>query len=116
MGKKIYIDVAENISSPSALTQEQGDIIYHKICSAIEEDAVIHLDFEQVESMISPFLNNAIGQLYGKYTSEQIQKHLVLEHFPSEKNATLNIVISNAKKYYADKDRFNAAVEDVINS
>ena len=116
MEKTICIDVAEVIGTPSALTQELGDIVFHKISSAIESNTKIKLDFGQVESMITPFLNNAIGQLYGKYTSEQIQKYLELEHFPPEKNKTLNIVINNAKKFYADKERFAAAVEDVINA
>lgn len=109
-----YIDVAEKIGTPSALTQESGNIIYAEINNALQNNITIHLDFSNVESIISPFLNIAIGKLYKDYTSEQISKYLVLEHFPSEKNATLNVVISNAKRYYANQEAYNKAIKEVI--
>ena len=110
-----YIDVAEKIDSPSALTQDSGDIIYKEIHDAIQNHIVIHVDFANVESMITPFLNNAIGQLYKDYTSEQIQQYLVLVNFPPTKNSTLNVVIGNAKKYYENKSAYEKAVKEVIN-
>lgn len=116
MTKTIYINVAEKIGAPSALTQEQGNIIYNEIVSAIEKKNPILLDFEQVESMISAFLNNAIGQLYGKYTSQQISEFLKIINFPHEKTSTLNVVIANAKKYYSDRDNFNSAIKEVFNT
>lgn len=109
------IDVAKKIKNPSALTQEQGDIIYNEITNAFEKNEEIVLDFKNVESMISPFLNNAIGQLYGRYTSEDIKQHLILENFPPEKNATLNVVINNAKNFYANKKVFTQTAKDVLN-
>lgn len=103
MKNKIYLNVAEKIGNPSALTQEDGNIIYNEIVLAIEQKTPIVLDFEQIESMISPFLNNAIGQLYGKFTTQQIVEFVEMKNFPKEKTSTLNIVIANAKKFYSDK-------------
>lgn len=111
-----YIDVAEQIGTPAALTQETGDIIYSVIMSAFEKKEKIHLNFENVESMISPFLNRAIGKLYEKYTGEFIKQYLHLENFPQNKVSTLNIVISNAKKYYANRDGYEKIVRDVVNN
>ena len=115
MKKEKKINVAERIGTPSALTQEDGNIIYNEISSAIKENAHIILDFSQVESIITPFLNNAIGQLYGTFTSEQITEHLTMRNFPPEKNSTLNIVIANAKNFYSDKEKFNSVVKEVMN-
>ena len=109
-----YVDVAEKIGTPSALIQELGDIIYDEISDAIDNKEEIQLDFGNIQSMISPFLNNAIGKLYGKYTGEQIKKYLILKNFPEEKNSTLNLVISNAKKYYSNKNLYRQSVKDVI--
>lgn len=111
-----HIDIAYIIGSPSALTQEQGDQVYFEIINSFKKSEPITLDFSNVESMISPFLNNAIGKLYENYNSDQIRSMLKMEHFPPEKNSTLNIVISNAKKYYADKENFEKAVKDVIDN
>lgn len=111
--KKI-IDVAKKIGSPSALTQEQGDIIFKEIRESILEKELIVLDFANVESIISPFLNNAIGQLYGEFTSDDITTYMKFENFPEIKNKTLNVVISNAKLFYANKKVYKDAVKEVL--
>lgn len=110
-----YLDVAKKINNPSALTQEQGDLVYAEIEDAFDNNETIVLDFVNVESMISPFLNNAIGQLYGKYTSEKIQACLKLKNFPPSKNSTLNIVINNAKKFYSNREGFSHMAKEVLN-
>ena len=109
-----YINVRECIGTPSAITQEAGDLIYKEICKAIENKEIIKLDFAEIESMITPFLNNAIGKLYEIYSSEQISKHLKLENFPPEKVSTINVVINNAKRYYSDKTNFEKIAKDVM--
>lgn len=114
MAQKIYVNVAEKLGTPSALTQEQGNAIYSEIVSAIEQQKIIQLDFNQIERIISPFLNNAIGQLYGKYNSQEISKSLLMMNFPDEKKATLNVVIANAKKFYSNKKKFSAVAEEVF--
>lgn len=116
MKKEFYIDVAEKIENPSALTQEQGNIIYNAIVPAIEQGKHIILDFDHVESMITAFLNNAIGQLYGKFTSEQISECLEIVNFPDVKKSTLNLVISNAKKFYSNQEKFSSTAKEVFNS
>lgn len=113
--KTITLNIVDEIGTPSALTQEQGNMIFEKIEKALNKETTVELDFAQVESMISPFLNNSIGQLYSKFTSEQLQKHLKIINFPDDKKSTLNIVISNAKRYYIDKEKYNTSVKEVFN-
>ncbi len=109
-----YLNVMERIGTPSAITQESGDIIYEEICKCIEERKVIELDFKDIESMISPFLNNAIGKLYGKYSGETIGEFVKFQNVPKEKISTINMVINNAKKYYTDKESFEKVVKGVV--
>lgn len=111
---KRTVDIATEIQSPSALTQEQGEIIYRLICSSINQEQEIVLNFENVESMISPFLNTAIGKLYGIYSSDVINSYLRLLNFPDTKKSTLKIVTENAKKYYANREAYATTVKDVI--
>lgn len=108
-----YVNVRERIGTPSAITQEEGDLIYEDICSAIESKEEIELDFIEIESMISPFLNNAIGKLYGIYSSELITNYLKFKNVPREKISTINMVINNAKRYYADKANFEKIAKGV---
>ena len=116
MRRNVYINIAEKIGSPSALTQEQGNLIYNEILPVIQQGDQVTLDFDQIERMISPFLNNAIGQLYGTYNSEQISDCLIIKGFPDEKKATLNTVISNAKKFYSNREDFNSAAREAFNT
>lgn len=111
-----YINVLEVIDGPSALTQEEGNKVYQKISDAFEKEEKIIVDFEGIESMISPFLNNSIGQLYGKYQSEEIKNFLELKNFPKSKVATLNVVISNAKRFYMDKKKYENIAKEVIDN
>lgn len=109
-----YINVADLIDSPSALSQEAGNIVYNEIVASFEKKEVIHVDFNKVESIISPFLNTAIGKLYGKYSSDTIKNFLDLKNFPDSKVSTLNVVISNAKKYYSNKVDYEKIMKEVI--
>lgn len=108
------IDIAIVIDSPSALTQEQGEKVFLIISDSIQRKENITLDFGNVESMISPFLNTAIGKLYGLFTEETISTYLHLKNFPRSKQSTLKIVIENAKRYYSNKEKYASTVKDVI--
>lgn len=112
----IYMNVSKKINSPSALTQEQGDVIYADIMQAFKRNEEVTLDFSDIESMISPFLNHAIGKLYENYDSDYIKHALHMNNFPPEKISTLNIVISNAKKYYSHRDIYEQTVKEVIDN
>ncbi len=108
------VSVSSVLDSPSALTQEQGEKIYQLVSDSISSKQKIVLDFDGIESMISPFLNNAIGKLYGSYPSETIKEYLSLTNFPTVKQSTLTIVIENAKKFYQNKAAYASTVKDVI--
>ncbi len=109
------LNVMECIGTPSAITQELGDILYREIVKSIEAKEVIELDFSDVESMISPFLNNSIGKLYGKYNGETLTQYLKISNLPKEKIATVNMVIQNAKRFYSNQKEFEKIVKDVVN-
>lgn len=108
------VNVMECIGTPSAITQELGDLLYGEIVKSIDASEKIILDFSDIESMITPFLNNAIGKLYGRYSGEIIAKYLEIINMPKEKVSTVNMVISNAKKFYSNRDEYQKAIKDVI--
>ena len=51
----IVLNVAELIGSPSALTREQGAIVFDKIVPLLKEGKKVVLDFGEIESIITPF-------------------------------------------------------------
>lgn len=109
-------NIAELIQSPSALTREQGKIVYNAIISLLSNGDKVVLDFSDIESIITPFLNVSIGKLYESYSSEQLQNLLELTNIPSGTSSKFQTVINNAKFYYKDKDNFNKVVKEVIDN
>lgn len=110
----ITINVKEKINSPSALTREQGQIIYDDIISSFSKGDSVILDFADIESLITPFLNVAIGKLYEDYSSEELKQLLDIQNFPPEKVSSFNVVTANAKRFYANRDSFEKSVKDTI--
>lgn len=72
------------------------------------------VDFAEIESIITPFLNIAIGKLYEDNTSDMLKENLKLQNVPKGKVASFNLVIENAKRYYANQGEFAQTVKDVI--
>ena len=70
------INVAKMIGSPSALTREQGGLIFDAIVPKLKDGKIVTLDFGDVESIITPFLNVSIGKLYEKFSSKELEERL----------------------------------------
>lgn len=90
--------------------QRTGQMIYEKICNLIDAGNTVSLDFSDVESILSPFLNVAVGKLYNKYSSDTLNQKLNITGISDEQYNIFEIVISNAKSYYKDSQSFDQAV------
>ncbi|SHM95314.1 protein of unknown function [Anaerosporobacter mobilis DSM 15930] len=110
----VRVNVSEVINSPSALTREQGEKVYNCIVNNIKLENSVILDFNQIESIITPFLNVAIGKLYGDYPSDTIKKYLEIINIPNGKAASFNIVIRNAKSYYGNTIGYENAINNTF--
>ncbi len=112
----ITLNIASLIKSPSALTREQGAIVYHEILQNLNSGNKVILDFKEIESLITPFLNVSIGKLYETFNSTQLNAQLEVQNPPDGTASKFQMVIQNAKQFYADKKAFTKAVEDAINN
>ena len=101
----ITVFVEQIINSHSAITSEQGELVFNQLSLLFQAGKTVSLDFSNINSITPSFLNNAIGKLYGYYTSEHIKECLLLCGFPSYRNYVLNVVIENAKNYYSKPSR-----------
>lgn len=72
------------------------------------------LDFQNINLIITAFLNACIGQLYSKYTSEQLRGSLILENIKLENNHLFNKVIKRAKEYFSNPVDFQKTIEEVL--
>ena len=112
MESKESIRVFEVLGSPFAITTEDGEKVYEKINSNLKKQAPIQLDFDQIELVVSTFLNASIGQLYGSYDSEFIKTHLSIVNMTPEDLVILEKVINRAKDFFSNKEGFTDLLKD----
>lgn len=113
MTKPIYIKVSDIIGSSLCISAEDGQKVFGKILPVLKDGQSIVLSFENVEVLISLFLNVAIGQLYGVFSPEQIKAQVAVEGLAEDDVELLKRVIENAKKYYANAKAYDTAWEGI---
>ena len=114
MEANTVIVVKNVINSDLAITTDDGNLLYDKIEQALSKKKVIELDFEGITIMITAFLNSAIGRLYEKYTSEDLNKYLKLKNVAPEDKQLFSKVVQRAQEYFRDKEGFENSVNEAL--
>jgi len=114
MKEKIGVRVYDIVGGPLCVSAEDGQKVYEKIAPLIKQGHKVVLSFEQVETMISAFLNAAVGQLYGKFTEEEIRELLTVRDMDQEDLALLKRVVDNAKTYFKNPKEFDQAWKEEV--
>jgi hypothetical protein len=111
---KIDIKIYEIVGDSFCVSADDGEKVYDQIVMALEKKMKLQISFANVQRLTSAFLNVAIGQLYGKYTSEVLRSHLTVSEIIADDSALLTRVIETAKQYYANPERFTKIQEEVL--
>jgi hypothetical protein len=84
------------------ITAEQG----HKLLSEIEPRLLagecVTLDLSGVKTLLSLFLNNAIGPLFIHFDRQQLDRLLKIVNPSDSQRMTLDLVLKNAEAYHRD--------------
>jgi len=110
MRQEIVVRVFDIVGGPLCVASDDGKLVHDKIVPLLREGKKVALSFAQVSTVISAFLNAAIGQLYGEFKEEEIRERLSVRDMPSEDLVLLKQVVDNAKAYFKDPKRFSEAV------
>jgi len=112
--EQVTIGVYGIVGSSFCIGADDGDLVFQSIQKALKESKSIVLSFQNVEMITSAFLNSAIGQLYREFSEETIKKHLTVEKLSKEDVSLLKRVVRTAKLYYADPERLNSSISQVL--
>jgi len=113
--KEIKINIFEHVGNDSAVSSEDGDSLYNRIVKGLEEnDVKVILDFININLITSTFLNAAIGQLYGKYDSSFLKKHLGVSNLKKEDLELLKKVVERAKEYFKDRKKMDNSIKEIL--
>jgi iron uptake system EfeUOB component EfeO/EfeM len=114
MKDTIRVSVYDIVGSPLCVSAEDGQKVYEKIAPLLEAGKKVALSFDKVETLISAFLNAAVGQLYGKFTEEQVRALLEVEDMDQEDMSLLKRVVDNAKVYFKSPKEFDQAWKEEV--
>jgi hypothetical protein len=101
------IKISEVLSSTFAVSTDGGEKVFVLINGGFQKDWHVVVDFQNIDLIVSTFLNAAIGQLYGVYTTEFIQSHLAIKNMTNEDLDVLKKVTDRAKIYFSDMKGFD---------
>lgn len=96
MNDRYTIFIKEQTGSNYAISIEKADILYGQLDKAIANKEHVNISFKDIEILITAFLNNAVGRLYEKYSTEEIEKYLNFIDMNEQFIITLKTVKDNA--------------------
>ena len=90
--------IKDIIGSNIASDNEQGDLIFDQIVSGVDNhEKQIFLDFSDLKLITTAFLNNAIGMLYKKYSTQELKGLLKVKNIKNKNDLELlRLVVLNA--------------------
>ena len=116
MSKEVIVRVFDIVGGPLCVSAEDGQCVHDKIVPFLREDTKVALSFEQVETLISAFLNAAVGQLYVEFPEDRIRELLSVRDMDEEDMAVLKRVVDNAKRYFANKTVVDKAWKEEVDN
>ncbi len=114
MSKEVIVRVYDIVGGPLCVSAEDGQRVHDKIVPLLREGTKVALSFEQVETLISAFLNAAVGQFYGEFPEARIRGLLTVRDMDEDDMAILKRVVDNAKKYFAAPSKFDQAWKEEV--
>lgn len=112
--EKITLRIYDEVGGDAAISVTDGETIFQKIDSALSNKLTVVLDFQNINLIITAFLNACIGQLYSKYSSEELNNYLQLENIKQEDKHLFNMAIKRAKEYFLDPVSYNKSIDEVL--
>ena len=86
------IRMSEHVGTQCA-SIDDGRKVYSLLAPEFRKGNPVELNFEGVESILTPFLHNSIGRLLSEYEKETVMERLVLCNLTAEQLKLLNSYI-----------------------
>lgn len=95
------------------ITAEQGQKLLIEIQPRLQVGERVTIDLTGVKTLLSLFLNNAIGPLFKDFNRQQLDKLLCFKNLSKSQEETLDLVLKNAETYHRDPS-FKKAVDEAL--
>ena len=108
------INIFDVVGGKAAVSTEDGERLFKTISAFLEKDFEVVLDFVNIETLITTFLNAAIGQLYSKYDSPFLREHLRVDNLAPEDRERMITTIECAKEYFKNRENPEKDIQEVL--
>ena len=109
------IGIREVVGSPIWVSTDDGQKVFRKITEAFAAGHRVNLSFANGKTMVTAFLNAAIGQLYdGKYDEGFINEHLQYSDIEPDDMELVVHAVNNTRRYFANPEACDQAWRDVV--
>lgn len=110
MNPAITVSVYQVVGSPLCVASGDGELVFERIRCAIEAGRSVNISFKYVTALMPPFINTAIGQLYGTFDEEQIRSRIKFVDIERSDLKLLIAALRMAKCYFKNKEAFDEAI------
>ena len=114
MKTPVIVRIFDIVGGSLCVSADDGQRVHDKIVPLLRDGQKVVLSFEQVETLISTFLNAAIGQLYGEFPEDRIRELVDVRDMDEEDIAVLRRVVDNAKTYFKAPKEFDQAWKEEV--
>ncbi len=90
---------------------DDGQKLYSILAPEFQKGNPVELDFEKVQSILTPFLHNCIGRLLNDYQKETVMERLVLCNLSAEHLKQLNLYIDRKDQEQFQDDSRSSLME-----
>jgi len=95
------------------ITAEQGQKLLDEIQPRLLAGEIVTIDLAGVKTLLSLFLNNAVGPLFRHFNLQQLYRLLKFENPSDSQRLTLDLVLKNAESYHRNP-AIKKAVDDTL--
>ena len=117
---EIKINIYNEVGGSAAVSDTDGQKVFEKINKALKAGNSVLLDFVNIDTVISAFLNTAVGELYKEnYRVEVLRSNVKTTNMKKDDWDILATVLKRAKEYYQNpeyREKLDEALKEELDN
>lgn len=103
-----------DMCGPHCVGVEDGKFIFKKMLPILQSGTRVCLDFTDVLTVTSSFLNASIGKLLGRFKEMDIDKQVRWKGLDENDVQLVKLVIRNAKEHFAKSEKTREVENKIV--
>lgn len=95
----------KSIVGPFCVDPDDGNQIRGAVAAALRRGDAVDLDFTEVATITSSFLNRAVGELFGEFSHDVLDGGLSWTGLDQADESLMRLVRDNAIRYFSATDQ-----------